>query len=52
MTSFVVDTQNPTDVFNQDAFDLTGDGDSLLVTNAGSLLALDGGAGITASGSS
>jgi hypothetical protein len=52
VTSFVVDTQNPTDVFNQDAFDLTGDGDSLLVTNAGSLLALDGGAGITASGSS
>jgi hypothetical protein len=49
--SFVIDTQNTTQGLDVDAFDLTGTGDTLLVTSAGSLLALDGGNGITASGS-
>lgn len=50
--SFVIDTQTSTETLNQDAFDLTGSSDTLLVTSAGSLLALDGGNGITASGGS
>jgi hypothetical protein len=52
VASFVIDTENTAQALNQDAFDLTGNGDTLLVTSAGSLLALDGGNGITASGGS
>ena len=47
--SFVVDTQSEVQALDVDAFDLTGQGDTLLVTSADALLSMDGGNGITAS---
>src|SRR5580704_19586600 len=52
MTAYVIDSQVSTSANEQDALDLTGYADTLLVTSGGSLLSLDGGNGITASGSS
>jgi hypothetical protein len=51
-TSYFINDFEETAVSGQDAFDLTGTGDTLLVTTAGSLVSMSGGDGINASGAS
>jgi hypothetical protein len=50
MTSTLINTLVEVTANGADAFDVTGNGDTLLVTSAGALASMDGGNGITASG--